>query len=268
MYGFLVGGAQFCRTAIIGRIRGYYWSKYSDIVNIGVPAIAVKDYGVNTTKIIKTPRRRGRPQLFDRQDALNEAMKLFWERGYEGTSFSDLIAAMGISPSTFYNSFGSKEELFVEAVQHYMTGPGGERVTKILSGPDDTRTAFERLLEAAAFDFTSPNYPAGCMISLAGTHVPPDLQSVRDTMVKFRANFEQMMEDRLRRGVQTGDLAPDTDVTELASFFGTVFRGIAVQARDGKSRQHLLDLGRIAMRVWPRDANKRPMPKERRRKDG
>jgi hypothetical protein len=79
------------------------------------------------------------------------------------------------------------------------------------------------------------------MISLAGTHVPPGLHSVRDTMVKFRANFERMLEDRLRRGVQAGDLAPDTDVTELASFFGTVFRGIAVQACDGKSTDHLLD---------------------------
>jgi hypothetical protein len=70
-------------------------------------------------------------------------------------------------------------------------------------------------------------------------------------MVKFRANFEQMLRDRLRRGVEAGDLAPNTDVTELASFFGTVFRGMAVQARDGKSTDHLLGLVRVAMRVWP-----------------
>ncbi len=175
-----------------------------------------------------------------------------WRHGYEGTSFADLIAAMGISASTFYNSFGGKEQLFIEAVQHYMTGPGGERVTKILSAPGDTRTAFERLLEAAADDFTSANYPAGCMISLAGTHVPREQQSVRDTMIAFRANFERMLADRLRRGVDAGDLAPDTDITELAGYFGTVFRGMAVQARDGKSTDHLLGLARIAMRVWPK----------------
>ncbi len=106
-------------------------------------------------------RGRGRPPSFDRQAVIEEAMKLFWERGYEGTSCADLIAAMGISASTFYNSFGSKEQLFVEAVQHYLTGPGGERVMRILSAPDDTRTAFERLLEAAALDITSPDYPPG-----------------------------------------------------------------------------------------------------------
>src|ERR1700738_675488 len=126
-------------------------------------------FEVNTPEQTQIRRGRGRPQSFDRQAVVEEAMKLFWERGYEGTSFADLIATMGVSASTFYNSFGSKEQLFVEAVQHYMTGPGGERVTTILSSPDDTHTAFGRLLEAAARDFTSPNYPAGCMISLAGT---------------------------------------------------------------------------------------------------
>jgi AcrR family transcriptional regulator len=208
-------------------------------------------FGVITPEKSSVRPGSGRRQSFDRGAVVEEAMKLFWERGYEGTSFVELIAAMGISASTFYNSFGSKEQLFIESVQHYMTGPGGERVAKIFSAPHDTRKAFELLLEAAASDFTSSNYPAGCMISLAGTHVPPDQQTVRDAMVEFRANFERMLCDRLGRGMKAGDLPPDTDITELASFFGTVFRGLAVQARDGKSRKHLRGLAKVAMRVWP-----------------
>src|SRR5690349_23827206 len=69
-------------------------------------------------------RGRGRPATFDRGKALQEAMKLFWERGYEGTSFDDLIAAMGISPSSFCNSFGSKEALYCEATQTYLEWAG------------------------------------------------------------------------------------------------------------------------------------------------
>jgi AcrR family transcriptional regulator len=76
----------------------------------------------STPKTSTEPKRgRGRPAAFDRRTALREAMKLFWQRGYEGTSFDDLIAAMSISASSFYNSFGSKERLYNEAVDQYVS---------------------------------------------------------------------------------------------------------------------------------------------------
>ena len=177
-------------------------------------------------------------------------MKLFWERGYEGTSFDDLIAAMSISASSFYNSFGSKERLYNEVVDQYVS----ETSTwfgRSLSEPGDTRVAFERLLQAAAEAFTRGDLPAGCMISLAGTHVPPSLCSIRDLMMKHRATSETALVERLRRGVTEGDLPPDTDVEVLAVYFSVLFRGMAVKARDGASRKRLLEVARVAMRAWP-----------------
>jgi AcrR family transcriptional regulator len=224
------------------------WSEHSYIIG----SSTVKIFDVTTPEKAWVRRGRGRPQSFDRQAVLEEAMKLFWESGYEGTSFADLIAAMEISAST-YNSFGSKEQLFVEAVQHYLTGPGRERVKKILSGPDDTRTTFELLLEAAAVDFTSPNYPAGCMISLAGTHRPA-VGSRYDGQIpsQFRADAG----GSLATGVEAGDLAPDTDATELAGFFGTLFRGMAVQARDGSPRTVSWDWRESQCKSGPRSRAK------------
>ena len=184
-------------------------------------------------------------------------MRLFWERGYEGTSFDDLIAAMRISPSSFYNSFGSKQHLYGEAVDAYMTA-SGEWFLGILSQAGDTRTAFERLIEATAVEFTRTDRPAGCMISLAGTHVAPALACVRDMMVDHRALSEVALAERLRNGILAGDIPPDTDVTALAAFFGTLLRGLAVQARDGASQQRLREIGRIAMRVWPEEVKMRP----------
>ena len=183
-------------------------------------------------------------------------MKLFWERGYEGASFDDLTAAMAISPSSFYNSFGSKELLYREATECYVNGPGSW-FARVLSETADTRTAFEHLIMAAADRLTDKDLPCGCMISLEGTHLPPSLDSVRKALVEYRATSEQMLGDRLQRGSACGDLSSDTDSDGLAAFFNAVLRGMAVQARDGASRDRLLEIGRVAMRAWPSKAKRR-----------
>src|SRR6202035_797265 len=96
-------------------------------------------------KGVEGKRGRGRPAVFDRAVALQAAMKLFWERGYEGTTFDDLIAAMGISASSFYNSFGSKEGLYCEATQSYLVSSGRWFFGILNDESSDTRTAFSRL---------------------------------------------------------------------------------------------------------------------------
>src|SRR6201996_926924 len=202
-------------------------------------------------KVQEEKRGRGRPAVFDRCAALNAAMKLFWERGYEGTSFDDLIAAMGISASSFYNSFGSKEELYCEATRTYLEW-AGQWFNAILHDPStDTRTAFAHLFEATSEEFTRGDHPLGCMISLAGTHCSPGMQNIRDMMAEHRAFSEGAMADRIRKGVVRGDLEEDTDCEMLAAYYSAVARGLAVQARDGASRQKLSEIGRLAMRAWP-----------------
>ena len=210
-----------------------------------------------TAKIItgkkgeESKRGRGRPAVFDRQHALWEAMKLFWERGYEGTSFDDLIAAMGISASSFYNSFGSKEALYCEATQSYLEW-SGHWFSAILNDPSiDTRTAFARLFEATAEEFTRGDHPLGCMISLAGTHCSPGMKNIREMMAEHRAFSEVAMADRIRKGIVAGDIPENTDSDMLAAYYSAVARGLAVQARDGASREKLSEIGRLAMRAWP-----------------
>ncbi len=177
-------------------------------------------------------------------------MALFWDRGFEGTSFDALIAAMNISASSFYNAFGSKEALYSQAINHYITRTS-VWFGSILNGPGDTKAVMERLLEASAVQFTQKGLPAGCMISLAGTHLHPTLNSIRHAMRTSRNAAEGAVRARLEAGIADGDLPPDTDVAGLAALFEAVFRGMAVGARDGKSTEQLLDVGRHAMRAWP-----------------
>ena len=202
-------------------------------------------------KAEETKRGRGRPAVFDRARALQAAMKLFWERGYEGTSFDELIAAMGISASSFYNSFGSKEALYCEATQTYIEW-AGQWFFAILNDPSiDTKTAFAHLFEATADEFTRGDHPLGCMISLAGTHCAPGMKNIRDRMAEHRAFSESAMTARIRKGVASGELSDETDCEMLAAYYSAVARGLAVQARDGASREKLSEIGRLAMRAWP-----------------
>lgn len=197
-------------------------------------------------------RGRGRPRLFDRSRALDRAMRLFWEQGYEGTTFEDLITAMSISPGSFYNAFQSKERLFLEATDHYLA----EHATflrEALASDPDTRTAFANLFTASAKAFTRDDAPAGCLISLVGTHLPPHLASVHEAMKSYRTIAEVYLSDRLRAGVAAGDMPPDTNVGELAAFFTVVLRGMAVLARDGAPRERLEMIGRVGLLVWPAD---------------
>ena len=196
---------------------------------------------------------RGRPRKFERAEALAKAMNLFWEQGYEGTTFDQLITVMGISASSFQNTFGSKERAYEEATQLYLEEKA-RWFAEALSGKADTRRTFEKLIESTADAFTDSIDPAGCMISLAGTHAAPECDRIRDMMAAKRTLSEAAMRTRLEAGISAGELPKGTDAAAMAAFFSTVFRGMAVQARDGATRDQLRKIGSLAMRVWPETA--------------
>jgi AcrR family transcriptional regulator len=208
-------------------------------------------FGAMTKQVTEPLRRaRGRPKNFDRSVALQQAMKLFWERGYEGASFDDLTAAMGISASSFYNSFGSKERLYQEATEAYMA-VAGKWFDDELNADTDTKTAFHRLLTVAAREFTRNDLPTGCMVSLACTQVPPALTCLRDTMVRYRRAAQSAMAARIQRGIDESDVPKGTDVAAMAAFYSALSRGLAAQARDGASRERLQEIVEVGMRAWP-----------------
>lgn len=195
-------------------------------------------------------RARGRPKTFDRSVALNEAMRLFWEQGYIGTSFNDLIDAMGISPSSFYNTFGSKERLYKEAAEAY-AAQSRQWFAAELGATTDTKTAFRRLLQKGAYEITREDQPVGCMISLACIQVPPALEPVRQLMAGYRCGAEAAMAERIQRGIGEGDVPNSTNVQALAAFYSALSRGMAVLARDGATRERLLEIVDIGMEAWP-----------------
>lgn len=177
-------------------------------------------------------------------------MLLFWERGYEATSMDDLTTAMGISPSSLYATFGGKEQLYRAAIERYLAGRGGYMV-RIFDEEPTAKGTVRRLLEAAAHELTRKDQPTGCMVSLAVTHCSLAAEPVQASLRACRHVSYALLKARIERGIESGELASDTDADALATFYVTVLQGMSVQARDGASRESLCVVGEAAMRAWP-----------------
>src|SRR5690348_16501067 len=146
---------------------------------------------------------RGRPRAFDRDGALRNAMNLFWEYGYEATSISDLTAAMGISSPSLYAAFGSKEQLFREAVALY-NATDGDAAFEPLRQCETAREAIAEVLRHNAFAFTDPDKPKGCMIVLTATTYTDSTHGVHDHMAGKRLATENHFRERIQRGIADG----------------------------------------------------------------
>lgn len=194
--------------------------------------------------------RTGRPREFDRDQALLRAMEIFWAQGYEGTTLADLQKAMGgLTAPSFYAAFGSKEDLFREAVELYKKTQGGPIGKALTEGPT-ARASVEAMLRASAESVCGPGTPRGCMMVLAGINCAATNKSVEDFLREQRALREKGLRQRLRRGIADGDLPASTDINGLVSFYTSILDGMAIRARDGASRKALTDIVRYAMAAW------------------
>lgn len=196
-------------------------------------------------------RGRGRPKTFDRTQAIDVAMKMFWDRGFEGTSLDDLISAMGISCSSFYNAFESKEKLYYEASQAYLDSANDWFLDELNAPGKNTRASVEGVLSAFVKQYTAEDGPCGCMIALAATHLAPELHSVREMMSGRRKLSQSIFAARISRGIREGDVPVGTKVDALATYYSAVSQGMAVQARDGANRKQLREIVSLAMQAWP-----------------
>lgn len=195
---------------------------------------------------IPEKRGRGRPRAFDRDSALDRAMRLFWNRGYDGTSLADLTEAMDLSPSSLYATFGDKEALYKAAVDHYLSGPGSY-MGRALARPGPARAVFAQMLAEAARELSEPTQPAGCMVALGATHCSPQSSAVQDFLREKRAESLRLLAARVAPAELPAGVTPE----QMASFMMAVLQGMSVQARDGASEAELLALGRLALRSWP-----------------
>ena len=192
--------------------------------------------------------RLGRPRTFEREEALKSAMELFWSRGYDGVSLTDLQKAMGdITAPSFYAAFGSKEKLFREAVDLYIK-TRQIPIKRALAEEVTARASIEKFLLTTAEFFSQPNKPHGCLVVLGAINCTNT--SLQELLRDRRASGERLILQILRQGVAKGDLPTTVELKALAAFYSTVMNGLAIKARDGASRKELKNIVSSAMAAW------------------
>lgn len=193
---------------------------------------------------------RGRPLTFDPDVALQRALEVFWERGYEGTSLSSLTQAMGIASASIYAYFGSKDNLFRQVMARYGATAGAPPRAALNEQPL-VRDAIRAMLYATVDQITRSDAPHYCMLILAAPTGAIENKPIREFLADIRRSQFTAIRDRLQRGIADGELtANQIDTDAVARYFTTIMQGLSIQARDGATRVELEDVIAGAMAGW------------------
>ncbi|RZS74077.1 TetR family transcriptional regulator [Phyllobacterium myrsinacearum] len=194
-------------------------------------------------KLVK--KRRGGPRTFDRDHAVDTAMRLFWRHGYEGVSLNDLTAAIGIAPPSLYAAFGSKAGLYREALDRYSGLP---TALNNLGQTTSLCEAVETLLKNAIEAVTAPGEERGCMISSGMIQCGEDHADLARELAERRGLMRDSIMLKLQPWV-------DRDrAVSLSRYLVTILQGLSVQARDGASREELKQVaGEVAAGIKARN---------------
>ena len=198
-------------------------------------------------KIMKTTNgKTGRPIGFDKEAALEAAMLLFWERGFEGTSMADLTQAMGLNPSSIYAAFGDKHALFQLAVKRYME-KRAQYAGKALEEPTLEKVV-RALFDSTIAFLTTPGHPPTCMTLAGAVGCSLEAAPARDLMTEIRKQNQVALRDRLLKARKSRELPKDIDLDDYTRYLSTIIAGLSIQAANGSTRAELKRTAQMALR--------------------
>jgi AcrR family transcriptional regulator len=192
---------------------------------------------------------KGRPREFDVDEALAAALRVFWTKGYEAASLSDLTDAMGITRPSLYAAFGNKEALFRKALDLYereKLAYVGEALTALTS-----RQVVERLLRGALAMQTSDYEPKGCMRIIGSVSCGPESETIRADLMERRQSSQRALCERLEQAKTDGDLPQSSNVEGLCAHLIAILQGMTLQASSGAPKEQLEALVETSLSMWP-----------------
>jgi AcrR family transcriptional regulator len=192
----------------------------------------------------------GRPRAFDPEKALDCALKVFWRKGYEGASLSDLTKAMGINRPSLYATYGDKAALFCKAMDRYVELHACH-VRAALNAPA-VRQVIELLWRGGIALVRSSKNPRGCFLVQGALACGEAAQGIQRAMARERSLGETALRERFERAISDGDLPQSVNAASLAHYVSAISYGIAVQAAGGATVAELESVVEFALQALPR----------------
>lgn len=189
-----------------------------------------------------------RPREFDESSAVDGAMRLFWEKGFDGAPLPDLLEAMQVSRSSFYNAFGAKQKVLVEAIRHYMDG-GMDGVLLPLFAPDAGRTHIEETFARMLAHTSGPRGRQGCLVNNCMTEVAARDPVARRALVAARTLVEDGFTRAVERGQADGTIAKRDTARSIGRFLLNNFSGLNVASKGAPGRAVLADITRVTLKI-------------------
>ncbi|MBP0592268.1 TetR/AcrR family transcriptional regulator [Paraburkholderia sp. LEh10] len=193
-----------------------------------------------------------RPREFDEDEVLQQALHVFWEKGYDAASLADLQEATGLTKSSLYKAFESKEGLFRRVLDRYNRDHLAFRV-RALAQPTP-RLIAESLLDGIVDLHTGKHTPSGCLVTLSALACSADARPLSEELSASRNEFERRLRERFESVKGAGRLPEGMTPHDAAAFISTFIQGLAVQARGGATRRQLRQLVAAVLKSWPVDA--------------
>ena len=191
---------------------------------------------------------RGRPREFCPDDALGAALRVFWTKGYEGASLTDLTEAMGITRPSLYSAFGNKESLFRQALDLY------ERDKLAYIGEavrEPTARAVAEYMLHGAIETATGGDTRGCMGVIASVACQSVEPSIRDDVNTRAEKAKSLIVDRMQRAIDGGEFTTPADAEAITRYLLAVMQGMSVQAQSGATRAELLQVADATLMGWP-----------------
>lgn len=190
-----------------------------------------------------------RPREFNVDHALDQALQVFWTKGYEAASLRELTGAMGISKSSFYDTFGSKHELFLTVIDRYNSTVASCGFEALLQQAPSAKIGIRNVFDGIIETMTQDGEKRGCFLNNCAVEVACSDPQAADKVAKGLAKTEESFYCAIRRGQKSGEIGSDKEPRTLARYLTGTVNGLLVLGKANPDRRALQDVAKVALTV-------------------